>query len=180
MDLRRAESGPSSRQLLLTLLSNLKFKSRSTLSYLRTYPSRLQDYTKGSGTRESAFGLAVQFLNRRSYVDLIEQHDGLKVFCDAIKTVMEGEGGKSYIKRSRQQPKLTQQQKHTKEWILRMRRYGVVISDFKCLLNVKTIPKKFIMQGIKPWIDTLKIISQNNKSVLRGRALPKTEVSFNI
>ncbi|GMH82744.1 hypothetical protein TrVE_jg11610 [Triparma verrucosa] len=152
-DLRRAENGGIFRGLLLTLLSNLEFKGRVCRSYLRAYPTLIEDYTRGYGSKDSAFGLAVQFLNRKVYVEDIVKMGGLKWFVEGLRRVVEGEG----------------------EWVMKNRRYGVVVSDLKCVLNVKGVGEKFFEQGLDEWLTTLETISQKNSTMLRPRHLPKTE-----
>ncbi|GMH51299.1 hypothetical protein TL16_g00980 [Triparma laevis f. inornata] len=152
-DLRRAESGGICRGLMLTLLSNLEFKGRVCKSYLRSYPTLISDYTLGYGSKDSAFGLAVQFLNRKIYVEDIVKMGGLRWFVEGLRRVVEGEG----------------------EWVMRSRRYGVVVSDLKCVLNVKGVGEKFFDQGLDEWLKTLETISQTNANALRPRHLPKTE-----
>ena len=60
--------------------------------------------------------------------------------------------------------------------VIRKRRYSPVIGDFKCVLNVKGISKKFCLQDtLNVWLDTLNLLQFMNPQVWVDRRRYKVE-----
>ncbi|KAL3941667.1 MAG: hypothetical protein SGBAC_004008 [Bacillariaceae sp.] len=133
--------------LLLTLLAVPTFKSHLAAAYCDTYQSVTSEYARGMGVLErSGYALSVQFLNRVTYVvDLVQRRDLLgKLGASLLET----------LKLATQPPyKL-----NPNHFVMTHRRYSPCISDLKCVLNVKGMPRLFasrIGTFLRDWIETL-------------------------
>eukprot|EP00977_Amphora_coffeiformis_P002502 scaffold469_cov160-Amphora_coffeaeformis.AAC.7 len=144
--------------LLLTLLAVPTFKSHLAAAYCDTYRNVTAKYARGMGVLErSGYTLSVQFLNRVTYVvDLVRGRDLL------------GKLGKSLLETmlvSRQGAGLDPM-----HFVLTHRRYSPCISDLKCVLNVKGMPRLFGCKGgtfLFDWIKTLSLAQQMDPQTWR-------------
>ena len=133
--------------LLLTLLAVPKFKSHLAAAYCDTYKRVTSEYARGMGVLErSGYALSVQFLNRVTYVvDLVQGRDLLgKLGASLLETL-----------RVAALPSRTLNPNH---FVLTHRRYSPCISDLKCVLNVKGMPRLFANLGntfLQDWISAL-------------------------
>jgi hypothetical protein len=158
--------------LLLTLLAVPIFKSHLAAAYCDTYQRVTAEYARGMGVLErSGYALSVQFLNRVTYVvDLVQQRDLLgKLGASLFQTLVTAAGpassrqtmtvgtvtravstaGDSFDQRRRLDPN---------HFVLTHRRYSPCISDLKCVLNVKGMPRLFASKHgtfLKDWIASL-------------------------
>ena len=141
--------------LLLTLLAVPTFKSHLAAAYCDTYRYVTSKYARGLGVMErSGYTLSVQFLNRVTYVvDLVKRRDLLgKLGKSLLETMLVACRSKPL--NSRLDPN---------HYVLTHRRYSPCISDLKCVLNVKGMPRLFAAKGgtfLWDWIDTLSISQQ--------------------
>ncbi len=131
--------------LLLTLLAVPTFKSHLAAAYCDTYQMVTAEYARGMGVLErSGYALSVQFLNRVTYVvDLVQKRDLLgKLGASLLQTLQVAA-----------QPRL-----NPNHFVLTHRRYSPCISDLKCVLNVKGMPRLFASHSgtfLKDWIAAL-------------------------
>lgn len=141
--------------LLLTLLAVPTFKSHLAAAYCDTYRYVTSKYARGMGVLErSGYTLSVQFLNRVTYVvDLVRRRDLLgKLGKSLLETMLVACRSKHL--NGRLDPN---------HFVLTHRRYSPCISDLKCVLNVKGMPRLFAAKGgtfLWDWIDTLSISQQ--------------------
>ena len=141
--------------LLLTLLAVPAFKSHLAAAYCDTYRYVTSKYARGMGVLErSGYTLSVQFLNRVTYVvDLVKGRDLLgKLGKSLLETMLVACRSKHL--NGRLDPN---------HFVLTHRRYSPCISDLKCVLNVKGMPRLFACKGgtfLWDWIDTLSISQQ--------------------
>ncbi len=144
--------------LLLTLLAVPTFKSHLAVAYCDTYQSVTAEYARGMGVLErSGYALSVQFLNRVTYVlDLVQRRDllgklGASLFqtLDVAAVPVEEEG----VAKSHQRKRL-----NPVHFVMMNRRYSPCISDLKCVLNVKGMPRLFATKSgcfLKDWVAAL-------------------------
>ncbi|KAL3922161.1 MAG: hypothetical protein SGILL_002354 [Bacillariaceae sp.] len=158
--------------LLLTLLAVPTFKSHLAAAYCDTYQAVTAEYARGMGVLErSGYALSVQFLNRVTYVvDLVQRRDLLgKLGASLFQTLVVAAGPAS----SRQTMTVgtvtrtvstagdasdQRQRLDPNHFVLTHRRYSPCISDLKCVLNVKGMPRLFASrQGtfLKDWVASL-------------------------
>lgn len=134
--------------LLLTLLAVPAFKSHLAAAYCDTYRNVTAKYARGMGVLErSGYTLSVQFLNRVTYVvDLVGRRDLLgKLGKSLLETMLVSRRGKGL---------------DPMHFVLTHRRYSPCISDLKCVLNVKGMPRLFACRGGTFLFDWIKILSQ--------------------
>ncbi|CAJ1952324.1 unnamed protein product [Cylindrotheca closterium] len=145
--------------LLLTLLAVPTFKSHLAAAYCDTYQSVTAEYARGMGVLErSGYALSVQFLNRVTYVvDLVQRRDLLgKLGASLLETLKLA---------TKPPPKL-----NPNHFVMTHRRYSPCISDLKCVLNVKGMPRLFaskIGSFLRDWIETLSIGQMMDEQVWR-------------
>lgn len=131
--------------LLLTLLAVPTFKSHLAAAYCDTYQLVTAEYARGMGVLErSGYALSVQFLNRVTYVKDLVQHRALldKLGASLLQTLQVA----AHPRLNPNHPVLTH------------RRYSPCISDLKCVLNVKGMPRLFASQSgtfLQDWIAAL-------------------------
>ena len=149
-------------ELLLTLLAVPSFKSALAVSYCDTYPIVSSEYASGSlGTPDrGSFMLAVQFLNRANYVrDLVRgERDILGVLSRSLLTMVETAMIPLQQQISSSFPEIPSpsssfssllspspiQILNAMHPIVFHRRYAPLISDLKCVLGVKGVPRLFV------------------------------------
>eukprot|EP00980_Cylindrotheca_fusiformis_P000097 scaffold19_cov114-Cylindrotheca_fusiformis.AAC.44 len=146
--------------LLLTLLAVPTFKSHLAAAYCDTYQSVTAEYARGMGVLErSGYALSVQFLNRVTYVvDLVQRRNLL------------GKLGASLLETLRVAAKNPQNKLDPNHFVMTHRRYSPCISDLKCVLNVKGMPRLFASeQGtfLKDWISALSLGQMMDVQVFR-------------
>ena len=140
--------------LLLTLLAVPTFKSHLAAAYCDTYQMVTSEYARGMGVLErSGYALSVQFLNRVTYVvDLVQRRDLLgKLGASLLQTLQvacagTGGGGGRVL--------------NPNHFVLTHRRYSPCISDLKCVLNVKGMPRLFASKHgtfLRDWIAALQL-----------------------
>eukprot|EP00934_Nitzschia_sp_Nitz4_P008391 Nitzschia sp. Nitz4//scaffold194_size40385//22916//30332//NITZ4_007530-RA/size40385-processed-gene-0.16-mRNA-1//-1//CDS//3329540334//8381//frame0 len=133
--------------LLLTLLAVPTFKSHLAAAYCDTYQSVTAEYARGMGILErSGYALSVQFLNRVTYVvDLVQKRNLLgRLGASLLQTLKVAAS-----------PRLNPD--HS---VMTHRRYSPCISDLKCVLNVKGMPRLFAsLTGtfLQDWIAALSL-----------------------
>jgi hypothetical protein len=138
--------------LLLTLLAVPTFKSHLAAAYCDTYRSVTAKYARGMGVLErSGYQLSVQFLNRVQYVvDLVQGRDLLgKLGKTLLDTLLVA-----------RRPRNLNGRLNPNHHVLAHRRYSPCISDLKCVLNVKGMPRLFAAKGgtfLGDWIEVLSI-----------------------
>lgn len=136
--------------LLLTLLAVPTFKSHLAAAYCDTYRSVTAKYARGMGVLErSGYTLSVQFLNRVTYV--IELVRGRDLFGKLGKALLETllVAGRFRHLNGRLDPN---------HFVLTHRRYSPCISDLKCVLNVRGMPRLIACQNatfLEDWIQVL-------------------------
>jgi hypothetical protein len=136
--------------LLLTLLAVPTFKSHLAAAYCDTYRSVTAKYARGMGVMErSGFTLSVQFLNRVTYVvDLVRGRDLMgKLGKSLLETLLVASRNEHLNARL-----------NPNHFVLTHRRYSPCISDLKCVLNVKGMPRLFACKGgtfLEDWISVL-------------------------
>ena len=135
--------------LLLTLLAVPAFKSHLAAAYCDTYQLVTSEYARGMGVLErSGYALSVQFLNRVTYVvDLVQGRDLL------------GKLGKSLLQTLQVAAKVDNRL-NPNHFVLTHRRYSPCISDLKCVLNVKGMPRLFASKSgtfLRDWIAALSL-----------------------
>ena len=143
--------------LLLTLLAVPTFKSHLAAAYCDTYEMVTAEYARGMGVLDrSGYALSVQFLNRVTYVvDLVKRRDLLgKLGASLLQTLQVAA-----------QPRL-----NPNHFVLTHRRYSPCISDLKCVLNVKGMPRLFASKQatfLKDWIAALRLGQMMDSQVWR-------------
>jgi hypothetical protein len=145
--------------LLLTLLAVPTFKSHLAAAYCDTYQSVTSEYARGMGVLErSGYALSVQFLNRVTYVvDLVQRRDLLgKLGASLLETLQVA----------------TEPQKrlNPNHFVMTHRRYSPCISDLKCVLNVKGMPRLFASKMgtfLQDWIAALSLGQMMDAQVWR-------------
>lgn len=143
--------------LLLTLLAVPTFKSHLAAAYCDTYQLVTSEYARGMGVLErSGYALSVQFLNRVTYVvDLVQRRDLLgKLGASLLQTLQVAA-----------EPRL-----NPNHFVLTHRRYSPCISDLKCVLNVKGMPRLFASQSgtfLKDWLAALGLGQLMNAQIWR-------------
>ena len=142
--------------LLLTLLAVPTFKSHLAVAYCDTYQAVTAEYARGMGVLErSGYALSVQFLNRVTYVlDLVQRRDLLgKLGASLYQTLdvaVENFASEENI--------IHQRRLNPLHFVMMNRRYSPCISDLKCVLNVKGMPRLFATKSgcfLKDWIAAL-------------------------
>jgi hypothetical protein len=146
--------------LLLTLLAVPTFKSHLAAAYCDTYQSVTAEYARGMGVLErSGYALSVQFLNRVTYVvDLVQRRDLL------------GKLGASLLETLQVAAKNPQQKLDPNHFVMTHRRYSPCISDLKCVLNVKGMPRLFASKlgtFLQDWIAALSIGQMMDAQIFR-------------
>jgi hypothetical protein len=156
--------------LLLTLLAVPTFKSHLAAAYCDTYQLVTSEYARGMGVLErSGYALSVQFLNRVTYVvDLVQGRDLLgKLGKSLLQTLQVACGVDTNQHRNNVTTTTTALHPHSQHpherlnpnhFCLTHRRYSPCISDLKCVLNVKGMPRLFASKSgtfLKDWIDAL-------------------------
>jgi hypothetical protein len=148
--------------LLLTLLAVPTFKSHLAAAYCDTYRNVTAKYARGMGVLErSGYTLSVQFLNRVTYVvDLVQSRDLLgKLGKSLLETLLVA-----------RRPKDVGGGLDPMHFVLTHRRYSPCISDLKCVLNVKGMPRLFACKGgtfLSDWIKTLSKAQQMDPQTWR-------------
>ena len=148
--------------LLLTLLAVPTFKSHLAAAYCDTYRDVTAKYARGMGVLErSGYTLSVQFLNRVNYViDLVQGRDLLgKLGKSLLETLMVARTPQSL--NSRLDPN---------HFVLTHRRYSPCVSDLKCVLNVKGMPRVIACRGgtfLEDWIAGLSLAQLMDAQVWR-------------
>ena len=158
--------------LLLTLLAVPTFKSHLAAAYCDTYQDVTAEYARGMGVLErSGYALSVQFLNRVTYVvDLVQRRDllgklgaslyqTLEVAAKPISVSMPMTVGTT-TRMVIAKPESPEQRRRLdpNHFVLTHRRYSPCISDLKCVLNVKGMPRLFASKSgsfLKDWIASL-------------------------
>ena len=164
--------------LLLTLLAVPTFKSHLAVAYCDTYQSVTAEYARGMGVLErSGYALSVQFLNRVTYVlDLVQRRDllgklGASLFQtldvaampvdDENDTIDTGDTANALPTPSSVAivgAATRQRRLNPVHFVMMNRRYSPCISDLKCVLNVKGMPRLFATKSgcfLKDWISAL-------------------------
>ena len=145
--------------LLLTLLAVPTFKSHLAAAYCDTYQSVTSEYARGMGVLErSGYALSVQFLNRVTYVvDLVQRRDLLgKLGASLLETLQVAAKSNERL--------------NPNHFVMTHRRYSPCISDLKCVLNVKGMPRLFasrIGTFLQDWIAALSIGQMMDTQVWR-------------
>jgi hypothetical protein len=178
--------------LLLTLLAVPTFKSHLAVAYCDTYQSVTAEYARGMGVLErSGYALSVQFLNRVTYVlDLVQRRDllgklGASLFqtldVAAVPVVVdESDTGSTTVdalatpNSSAMFGPVRQQQRRLNpvHFVMMNRRYSPCISDLKCVLNVKGMPRLFATKKgcfLKDWIAALGLGQMMDSQMWRDR-----------
>lgn len=138
--------------LLLTLLAVPTFKSHLAAAYCDTYQDVTAKYARGMGVLErSGYTLSVQFLNRVTYViDLVQGRDLLgKLGKSLLDTLLVATKSRDY--NGRLDPN---------HFVLAHRRYAPCVSDLKCVLNVKGMPRVASCSGgsfLEDWMAALRV-----------------------
>jgi len=149
--------------LLLTLLAVPTFKSHLAAAYCDTYRNVTAKYARGMGVLErSGYTLSVQFLNRVTYVvDLVQGRDLLgklgKAMLDTLRVACLPHRGLN--------PRLDPN--HS---VLTNRRYAPCVSDLKCVLNVKGMPRIFACKEatfLDDWVSSLSLAQLMDPHVWR-------------
>ena len=154
--------------LLLTLLAVPTFKSHLAAAYCDTYNAVTSEYASGKGVLErSAYALSVQFLNRVTYVvDLVQRRDLLGKLGSSLYETL----------RVAADPRLD-----PNHFVLTHRRYSPCISDLKCVLNVKGMPRLFASQSgtfLRDWIAALGLGQLMDPQVWRDDSQEHVEVEL--
>ncbi|OEU16046.1 hypothetical protein FRACYDRAFT_146297, partial [Fragilariopsis cylindrus CCMP1102] len=158
--------------LLLTLLAVPTFKSHLAAAYCDTYQSVTAEYARGMGVLErSGYALSVQFLNRVTYVvDLVQRRDLLgKLGASLFQTL-----NVAAVPVDNQQRRL-----NPNHFVMMNRRYSPCISDLKCVLNVKGMPRLFASKSgcfLKDWIAALGLGQMMDSQVWRDWTQGHVEV----
>ena len=134
--------------LLLTLLAVPAFKSHLAAAYCDTYQLVTSEYARGMGVLErSGYALSVQFLNRVTYVvDLVQGRDLLGKLGKSLYQTLE--------------VACINHRLNPNHFCLTHRRYSPCISDLKCVLNVKGMPRLFASKSgtfLRDWIAALSL-----------------------
>lgn len=148
--------------LLLTLLAVPTFKSHLAAAYCDTYRNVTAKYARGMGVLErTGYTLSVQFLNRVTYVvDLVQGRDLLGKLGKAILETLLVACQAGHLNR-RLNPN------HS---VLTHRRYSPCVSDLKCVLNVKGMPRIFACEEatfLEDWMASLSIAQLMDPHVWR-------------
>lgn len=147
--------------LLLTILAVPTFKSHLAAAYCDTYRYVTAKYARGMGVLErSGYTLSVQFLNRVNYViDLVQGRDLLgKLGLSLLETLQVASCDS---KNKRLDPN---------HFVLTHRRYSPCVSDLKCVLNVKGMPRIIACRGgtfLNDWIASLSLVQFLDDQVWR-------------
>ena len=174
--------------LLLTLLAVPTFKSHLAAAYCDTYQSVTAEYARGMGVLErSGYALSVQFLNRVTYVvDLVQRRDllgklgaslfqTLNVAAVPVDNVDSDSAGVDPVTVIAQQ----QRRLNPNHFVMMNRRYSPCISDLKCVLNVKGMPRLFASKSgcfLKDWIAALGLGQMMDSQVWRDWTQGHVEV----
>lgn len=148
--------------LLLTLLAVPAFKSHLAAAYCDTYRIVTAKYARGMGVLErSGYTLSVQFLNRVTYViDLVEKRDLLgKLGKSLLETFLVACNKEKW--NGRLDPD---------HFVLTHRRYSPCVSDLKCVLNVKGMPRIVACKGgtfLGDWIAALALAQFMDSQIWR-------------
>lgn len=156
--------------LLLTLLAVPTFKSHLAAAYCDTYRNVTAKYARGMGVLErSGYTLSVQFLNRVTYVvDLVKRRDLLGKLGKAILETLLVASEPDHLY-GRLDPN------HS---VLTHRRYSPCVSDLKCVLNVKGMPRIIACEGasfLDDWIASLSLAQLMDPHVWRHWTLGHVE-----
>lgn len=154
--------------LLLTLLAVPTFKSHLAAAYCDTYQAVTAEYASGKGVLErSGYALSVQFLNRVTYVvDLVQHRDLLGKLGASLHQTL------SVAANPRLDPN---------HFILTHRRYSPCISDLKCVLNVKGMPRLFASHSktfLQDWVAALSLGQMMDPQVWRAFSEGHVEVEL--
>ncbi|KAG7367370.1 zinc-finger domain containing protein [Nitzschia inconspicua] len=158
--------------LLLTLLAVPTFKSHLAAAYCDTYQVVTAEYARGMGVLErSGYALSVQFLNRVTYVvDLVQRRDLLGKLGASLLQTLEVAAGPATTRSTMtvgtvtrtvditDSPNDGRRRLDPNHFVLTHRRYSPCISDLKCVLNVKGMPRLFASMSssfLKDWIASL-------------------------
>jgi hypothetical protein len=158
--------------LLLTLLAVPTFKSHLAAAYCDTYQVVTAEYARGMGVLErSGYALSVQFLNRVTYVvDLVQRRDLLGKLGASLFQTLEVAAGPATARskmtagtvtrtfETKATPTDNRRRLDPNHFVLTHRRYSPCISDLKCVLNVKGMPRLFASKSgsfLKDWIASL-------------------------
>mmetsp|Transcript_14841 Transcript_14841/g.41321 ORF Transcript_14841/g.41321 Transcript_14841/m.41321 type:complete len:2002 (-) Transcript_14841:1881-7886(-) len=158
--------------LLLTLLAVPTFKSHLAVAYCDTYQRVTAEYARGMGVLErSGYALSVQFLNRVTYVlDLVQRRDLLgKLGASLFQTlnvaavpvdedVHSNTDSKGFGEALSSYDARRQRRLNPNHFVMMNRRYSPCISDLKCVLNVKGMPRLFASKSsmfLNDWIAAL-------------------------
>jgi Putative zinc finger in N-recognin (UBR box) len=156
--------------LLLTLLAVPTFKSHLAAAYCDTYQAVTAEYARGMGVLErSGYALSVQFLNRVTYVvDLVQRRDLLGKLGASLYQTLEVAAtppnsailaeSNTRVATAIENPNDIRQRLDPNHFVLTHRRYSPCISDLKCVLNVKGMPRLFASKSssfLKDWIASL-------------------------
>lgn len=158
--------------LLLTLLAVPTFKSHLAAAYCDTYQVVTAEYAQGMGVLErSGYALSVQFLNRVTYVvDLVQRRDLLGKLGASLFQTLNVAAGPATSRPTMTVGTVTRameisenlgdnrQRLDPNHFVLTHRRYSPCISDLKCVLNVKGMPRLFASTStsfLRDWIASL-------------------------
>jgi hypothetical protein len=149
--------------LLLTLLAVPTFKSHLAAAYCDTYRYVTSKYARGRGTLDrSGYTLSVQFLNRVTYVvDLVQGRDLLGILGKSILDTLLVAAQSSHDQHAGGVATTTatvNQRLDPQHPVLSHRRYSPCISDLKCVLNVKGMPRIFSCERatfLEDWVAAL-------------------------
>lgn len=149
--------------LLLTLLAVPAFKSHLAAAYCDTYRIVTAKYARGMGVLErSGYTLSVQFLNRVTYViDLVQKRDLLGKLGKSLLETFLVACDKSKLN-GRLDPE---------HFVLTHRRYSPCVSDLKCVLNVKGMPRIIARKGgsfLSDWLATLTVAQFMDSQIWRN------------
>lgn len=164
--------------LLLTLLAVPTFKSHLAAAYCDTYRNVTAKYARGMGVLErSGYTLSVQFLNRVAYVvDLVQSRDLLgKLGRSILETLLVAamKEHRNYLLR----PSNTNYNNNSNirlnpnHPVLTHRRYSPCVSDLKCVLNVRGMPRVFACERatfLEDWVQSLSVSQLMDPQVWRN------------
>lgn len=163
--------------LLLTLLAVPAFKSHLAAAYCDTYQLVTAEYARGMGVLErSGYALSVQFLNRVTYVvDLVQRRDLLGKLGASLYETLHVAAVPLWNASLMQQPNQSRLQHclrlNPNHFVLTHRRYSPCISDLKCVLNVKGMPRLFGSKSgsfLNDWIASLALGQMMDPQVWRN------------
>jgi len=177
--------------LLLTLLAVPAFKSHLAVAYCDTYQSVTAEYARGMGVLErSGYALSVQFLNRVTYVvDLVQRRDLLGKLGASLYQTLDvaalpvDDNDDDEISSEAIGPGTVigqrQRRLNPNHFVMMNRRYSPCISDLKCVLNVKGMPRLFATKTgcfLKDWIAALGLGQMMDSQVWRDWTQGHVEV----